>query len=805
MVTQIASRQLARSLLDNCLPSDADFNAFVIDHYPDISRRFSASMDRTTKINIMFEQIADLQPMIDLLICQCEPTKLAIDNFRFSNIDKKYNLLQGLMIPARISPVSLPGRSALISKAQNCLETNRNDYVPQINVRPILQKKPTLVHPQNRPHGDFRGVDQEELELPREELVEFLLCMERLLLVGMPGAGKTQILRFLCEQLLEKAKADPFLPVPFILNLSTFSRYRGHLRDWLSEGLMECASIPVKIGQELLNQGCLLFLLDGVDEMAVDRRSIALMELNELVRIADPAVSRCVVCSRTLEYLNAKVPLILSAALELQPLSPYQVKEAVTEAGSSDNLRAVLDRDETLATVLKTPLLLTIAMRGVEDTPACALTAQQPEEIRKNLYDAYIVQMLRRAGADPRFNAKRSLIWLRWLAQYLNREQSSLLLVERLQPTTLTSVRRYCLAFGLIRGLAFGLSFGLPLGLFCGPIWGLIHGACTGLLAGLGGSLIRRLFFGVLLGCLYVKFILYGLCGFEFDIYIILFICLIGAPLGALISLIIGTPQDQGIIPVELLSWSWSRAKSQWKRHLGQGMLMGLIASIPPGFVVFIFVLSFSTAFKACRTIRNFEGKPILYPIDQSNPLSDALKFGLSVALIVALSTGIICWLTRFIVGGWVKAMDQESIQPNQGIRDSLTNGVKEGLLPGFIAGLFFGVSFYHLMGHSLDGSLFFGFTIGLWIWLAFGLNGGLGETLKHGTLRLCLYAEGKLPLVLISWLEACRARLLLRRQGGAYLFWHITLQNHFAEMDDSRLLVLTKRINNHHDYLQNY
>ena len=73
--------------------------------------------------------------------------------------------------------------------------------------------------------------------------------------------------------------------------------------------------------------------------------------------------------------------------------------------------------------------------------------------------------------------------------------------------------------------------------------------------------------------------------------------------------------------------------------------------------------------------------------------------------------------------------------------------------------------------------------------------TGGLGEALKHYLLRLFLLQEGGLPLRLASWLHACRFRLLLRRQGGAYLLWHESLQDYFAELDDARLAELAKRV----------
>jgi hypothetical protein len=45
-----------RKLLDKRLRSDADFDAFAIDHFPEVFRRFAGAMDRVQKTNILLVQ-----------------------------------------------------------------------------------------------------------------------------------------------------------------------------------------------------------------------------------------------------------------------------------------------------------------------------------------------------------------------------------------------------------------------------------------------------------------------------------------------------------------------------------------------------------------------------------------------------------------------------------------------------------------------------------------------------------------------------------------------------------------------------
>jgi len=49
------TRSELRELLKNLLVSDADFDAFVGDHFPDVRRRFGDGMDRVRKTNILLE------------------------------------------------------------------------------------------------------------------------------------------------------------------------------------------------------------------------------------------------------------------------------------------------------------------------------------------------------------------------------------------------------------------------------------------------------------------------------------------------------------------------------------------------------------------------------------------------------------------------------------------------------------------------------------------------------------------------------------------------------------------------------
>lgn len=56
-----------RQLLQSSLPSDADFNAFCLDFFPDVYQRFGQGMDRVQKTNMLLEQVTKRTQILDAL------------------------------------------------------------------------------------------------------------------------------------------------------------------------------------------------------------------------------------------------------------------------------------------------------------------------------------------------------------------------------------------------------------------------------------------------------------------------------------------------------------------------------------------------------------------------------------------------------------------------------------------------------------------------------------------------------------------------------------------------------------------
>ncbi|MEO0932875.1 MAG: zinc-ribbon domain-containing protein [Cyanobacteria bacterium J06641_2] len=127
---------------------------------------------------------------------------------------------------------------------------------------------------------------------------------------------------------------------------------------------------------------------------------------------------------------------------------------------------------------------------------------------------------------------------------------------------------------------------------------------------------------------------------------------------------------------------------------------------------------------------------------------------------------------------------------PNQGIWSSMKNSVKIGLIYGLISGLIFGLLglSYGLISGLIIG-LLEGVGGGLVIGLIFGVLGGLlgallngGTTcIQHFNLRRILYRKGFMPWNCARFLDYASERLLMKKVGGGYAFYHRMLMEHFA------------------------
>lgn len=202
----------------------------------------------------------------------------------------------------------------------------------------------------------------------------------------------------------------------------------------------------------------------------------------------------------------------------------------------------------------------------------------------------------------------------------------------------------------------------------------------------------------------------------------------------------------------EQLSWSWQEFKFKLVRKLLRGLIIfGLIFGLIPGLII---GLTTGLDLSQVRFLLIFG--PIF-----------GLIFGLSDAVISAIVSS---------------ELEQRTV-PNQGTRNSQRNGIIMGLTAGLfviIAWLLFGLTVGSL--DELNIALLFGLTVGLF----FGLKYGGAACIQHFALRQRLHQKGRIPWNYAKFLNFASDRLLMKKVGGGYVFFHRMLLEHFAQMNRS-------------------
>jgi len=292
-----------------------------------------------------------------------------------------------------------------------------------------------------------------------------------LLILGEPGSGKTTTLLELARTLLDRAGHDIKERVPIVLNLSSWKK-KQPLDEWISRELSEKYRVPRKIARFWLQQNYLLPLLDGLDEVETVMQPDCVAAINAFIEELNP--SGLVVCCRLNEYRWLPERLKLNGAICLEPLGKDEVAEYFTRVGPKlAALREAVNTDPVLQELTHTPLMLSIMSLACQGADANELARQKgdsPEERRKQIFRLYVEQMFQRKGTTFLVFPKAKILgWLSWLAGRMREHSQSVFLVERLQPSWL-STRAKRVAYGTVAALSLGLIFALIFGLIVGLI-----------------------------------------------------------------------------------------------------------------------------------------------------------------------------------------------------------------------------------------------------------------------------------------------------------------------------------------------
>ena len=162
-----------------------------------------------------------------------------------------------------------------------------------------------------------------------------------LFVLGEPGAGKTTLLFQLARQLAERAHADPRTPaagLPAAVHL--VERPCAARRSGWSTQLEELYQVPRALARRWTDEGRLLFLLDGLDEIPDrDDRVACVMAINQFTRFGRIRPDCPGGDQPPVEYDALPVQLQLEAAISVRPLDPTVVLEDLERASRAAGRR----------------------------------------------------------------------------------------------------------------------------------------------------------------------------------------------------------------------------------------------------------------------------------------------------------------------------------------------------------------------------------------------------------------------------------------------------------------------------------
>ncbi|WP_143466982.1 NACHT domain-containing protein [Lentzea kentuckyensis] len=328
------------------------------------------------------------------------------------------------------------------------------------------------------------GDDEGELDVDVVELFASPETERRLVLLGAPGAGKTTQLLRLAEHLLSEQDG----PVPIVVTLSANSwrldlpelqhvlsalrtdqevddavrerrrqAYQERVEDvekvldatidWLAWEISELYAVPQRKVTEWLraDHSPVVLLLDGLDEIrdqADRRRCVRVLSL-----LRTRLNTGLVVCSRTAEYFETGSLLRFGVAAEILPLSPEKVDEYLEMAGDElVSLRTACQRNPELATLLNTPLALTVAVltyqgKDVTDDVVAQLLTNRLD----HLWDAYLQEALPRQRSRTGVRAvshsdEEIVAYLRKLARLMEAVEQDSVAVNSLDLTWVRTI-----------------------------------------------------------------------------------------------------------------------------------------------------------------------------------------------------------------------------------------------------------------------------------------------------------------------------------------------------------------------------
>jgi NACHT domain len=590
----------------------------------------------------------------------------------------------------------------------------------------------------------------------------------RLVVLGEPGAGKSMLMvRLVLDLLARRAVGGP---VPVLFSLASWNPGEQGLRDWLGAQMstdhpaLAAAASPGAAQESsieaLLEAGLVLPVLDGLDEIPDDIRSLAIAGISDALQPSWKAVVTC----RTEQYADimrhVPRPALRAAAIQLRSLDAGAVSRyLLDDTGGPESaarwapVLAVLGGTAPVAQALATPLMVSLARTIYNPRPGeLAGPLRQPAElcdaaladrgaVESLLFDAYVPAAYRSAPSGrrgwrgwPDAGVSR---WLTFLAGHLEYQVRTPSLAWWQLSTALS---RH--ALGLIVGCVSFLTFGLAGWIAGGRSYGIGYGLAYGVSFGLAGYL--SFVFGSSLPMARVEF------RFRDSARKVMTRFSVGVALGIVLAGVTGQSADLlgGIaVGCALGTYSWLSTPA-----------LGRMIPSPSGTLSQdrVGTLGFGLAFAlAVGTL----GGGDVAGLSTSRGGFSAEPAGTAAAVVVCATLAIFFGALQYgrvgavcygIAGGVVGLLATAWIIPVGGLGSGLSFGAAFGISTGIIA-------------------------VAPRAWGRFTLS------------RTFLSLRGDLPWRLTAFLSDAHQRGILRQVGAVYQFRHIGLQQRLADRPQGR------------------
>ncbi len=234
----------------------------------------------------------------------------------------------------------------------------------------------------------------------------------RVLLLGLPGAGKTITLLHSGRDAVVRRINDPSQPLPILGIIPTWdAQAQSSIADWLAASY----GAPPDAAK-IVHDGKALLLLDGLDELGGERpvdpekpdgerydprrRFVEALE-----RLAAETTNRILVTCRPTDYEQIGEKLALRQAVTLQPLGDDQMRAYLA---AQPTLMNAIQADERLREMLSTPLLLSFfafAYEGMSEAERAELAhLQEAGDLRDKIFRKYVEERYNHEARKPNTN-----------------------------------------------------------------------------------------------------------------------------------------------------------------------------------------------------------------------------------------------------------------------------------------------------------------------------------------------------------------------------------------------------------------